>query len=101
MSNTIGYSQEMFMTLEEKEDMYMKLKKRELIEMLMENQRLLSLALSFPRANFEPFTPPIVSEKSNCMHDNCPDCKGTGRRQDGGICIHGMSCPCPKCTPQC
>ena len=36
-----------------------------------------------------------------CLHDSCPDCLGTGVRRDGGICIHGISCPCPKCTPYC
>ena len=34
-----------------------------------------------------------------CLHDSCPDCLGTGIKRDGGICIHGISCPCPKCTP--
>jgi len=34
-----------------------------------------------------------------CMHDQCPDCLGTGIKQNGGVCIHGISCPCPKCTP--
>lgn len=34
-----------------------------------------------------------------CLHDSCPDCLGTGIRRDGGICIHGISCPCPKCSP--
>lgn len=37
---------------------------------------------------------------SDCMHDNCPACGGTGIRKDGlGQCIHNMSCPCKKCTP--
>ena len=34
-----------------------------------------------------------------CMHDSCPECLGTGVRRDGGVCIHGISCPCPKCSP--
>jgi len=34
-----------------------------------------------------------------CMHDACTDCCGTGIRRDGGMCVHGLSCPCPKCTP--
>ena len=34
-----------------------------------------------------------------CLHDSCPDCLGTGIKRDGSICIHGISCPCPKCTP--
>jgi hypothetical protein len=36
-----------------------------------------------------------------CMHDNCPECLGTGRKRDGSTCIHMISCPCPKCTPRC
>lgn len=34
-----------------------------------------------------------------CMHDQCTECHGTGIRRGGGMCIHGISCPCPKCTP--
>jgi len=36
-----------------------------------------------------------------CLHDSCPDCVGTGIKKDGRICVHGLSCPCPKCTPTC
>ena len=36
-----------------------------------------------------------------CMHDTCPNCLGTGIRKDGGMCIHGISCPCPKCRSTC
>lgn len=36
---------------------------------------------------------------SKCLHSNCPHCGGTGNRRDGlGMCIHGISCNCPKCT---
>lgn len=34
-----------------------------------------------------------------CLHDSCPSCIGTGRKKDGSICIHAISCPCPKCSP--
>lgn len=34
-----------------------------------------------------------------CLHDSCPQCKGTGFKQSGGYCFHMISCPCPKCTP--
>ena len=34
-----------------------------------------------------------------CLHDNCPECCGTGIKRDGSICIHFISCSCPKCTP--
>lgn len=34
-----------------------------------------------------------------CMHNNCPECSGTGIRRNGGSCVHMISCPCPKCSP--
>lgn len=36
-----------------------------------------------------------------CMHDSCIECCGTGIRIDGSLCIHMISCNCPKCTPYC
>lgn len=36
-----------------------------------------------------------------CMHENCPECVGTGVKRDGSPCIHMISCPCPKCSPRC
>ena len=33
-----------------------------------------------------------------CLHDSCTQCKGTGIKLDGSICIHNLSCPCPKCS---
>jgi hypothetical protein len=36
-----------------------------------------------------------------CMHDSCPECHGTGIKIDGSMCIHNISCPCPRCTPYC
>jgi len=26
-----------------------------------------------------------------CLHDQCPECHGTGIRANGGVCIHGIS----------
>ena len=34
-----------------------------------------------------------------CLHDGCPSCFGTGIKIDGSFCVHGISCPCPKCSP--
>lgn len=34
-----------------------------------------------------------------CMHDQCTECHGTGIKFNGGACVHGLSCPCPKCSP--
>jgi hypothetical protein len=36
-----------------------------------------------------------------CLHDSCPECIGTGFRHDGSMCIHNISCPCPKCSFTC
>jgi len=33
-----------------------------------------------------------------CLHDECPLCFGTGIKVDGTICVHNISCPCPKCN---
>lgn len=34
-----------------------------------------------------------------CMHDECSECYGTGVTRNGGSCVHGISCTCPKCSP--
>lgn len=34
-----------------------------------------------------------------CLHDSCHECLGTGMKRDGSMCVHNISCPCPKCTP--
>ena len=34
-----------------------------------------------------------------CLHDQCLECHGTGIKRDGSMCVHGISCPCPKCSP--
>ena len=39
-------------------------------------------------------------EISTCLHDQCPECHGTGKKHDGSMCIHFISCSCPKCTPR-
>jgi excinuclease UvrABC ATPase subunit len=36
--------------------------------------------------------------EQHCLHDDCSECNGTGRKQDGSMCIHHISCPCPRCT---
>jgi hypothetical protein len=39
-----------------------------------------------------------LDEPIRCLHDACPDCKGTGRKKNGEMCVHWISCPCPKHT---
>ena len=41
------------------------------------------------------------SEQQQCLHQSCGDCNGTGRKKNGGMCIHMISCPCPRCTFTC
>lgn len=37
----------------------------------------------------------------SCLHESCGLCGGTGiNKVTGGACVHGISCPCPKCTPR-
>lgn len=36
-------------------------------------------------------------EEYQCLHDSCPNCKGTGRTVLGHVCAHALVCKCPKC----
>jgi hypothetical protein len=40
-----------------------------------------------------------LPEDADCLHDACPECQGTGRKRDGQLCIHSISCYCSKCLP--
>lgn len=45
---------------------------------------------------------PIDFRQQPCLHDGCQECGGTGQKRNGtGMCIHAISCPCPKCSPRC
>ena len=33
-----------------------------------------------------------------CLHDSCTECVGTGKKKDGSVCIHFISCNCYKCS---
>lgn len=39
-------------------------------------------------------------KNESCLHDKCPNCKGTGVQFDGTACVHMISCPCSKCSPR-
>lgn len=42
---------------------------------------------------------PAYQYASTCLHEQCSQCGGTGRRFDGlGMCVHALVCPCPKCS---
>lgn len=49
----------------------------------------------------KPYREISPTVKQECLHDKCSECNGTGQRKLGGLCIHALSCPCPKCTPIC
>ena len=38
------------------------------------------------------------SSASECAHNQCSECIGTGIRRDGRGCVHMISCPCPRCN---
>ena len=40
-----------------------------------------------------------IKAPSDCLHNQCTICHGTGLKEDGSTCLHGISCPCPKCNP--
>lgn len=37
--------------------------------------------------------------EESCVHKSCPDCKGSGTKSDGNMCVHYISCSCSKCNP--
>lgn len=39
--------------------------------------------------------------QQTCLHEACPECHGTGTKDRGGLCVHFISCPCPKCSITC
>lgn len=34
-----------------------------------------------------------------CLHEACPECHGSGRKKNGQICVHMLSCKCIRCMP--
>lgn len=36
-----------------------------------------------------------------CLHLQCSNCKGTGFNARGEACVHGLACPCPRCSAYC
>ena len=47
---------------------------------------------------FPWITIPGKQEKP-CLHKQCAQCHGTGRKENGQLCIHMISCPCKSCNP--
>lgn len=88
-------------TFEEKYKMYSKLTKDELIKMLIQANNHLNnnpIQIQYPTYVPKDYNYP---KQPHCLHDNCPSCNGTGVKFDGSLCIHHISCNCPKCSPKC
>lgn len=45
--------------------------------------------------------PGVVGSTTGCLHKSCSSCKGTGRKSNGELCVHMISCSCPSCSPTC
>lgn len=47
------------------------------------------------------YTPFIIDEPKvdSCLHESCSECSGSGINKSGRPCVHGISCPCSKCSP--
>lgn len=41
----------------------------------------------------------LLQKERKCLHNECPDCEGSGIKQNGTTCMHMISCPCSKCNP--
>lgn len=46
----------------------------------------------------ETFLLEDFKEKQVCAHETCTSCNGTGKKKNGDMCIHMISCPCKKCS---
>lgn len=57
-------------------------------------QRKETAIISDYSPSLEPYKSP-----SDCAHDNCGACGGTGHKPSGERCIHSLSCTCAKCNP--
>ena len=44
--------------------------------------------------------PESTDPGAGCLHSQCPTCHGTFQGPYGA-CVHGISCPCPMCSPRC
>lgn len=40
---------------------------------------------------------PGDEDSNRCLHRQCTQCHGTGRKDNGQPCVHAISCPCPRC----
>lgn len=38
-------------------------------------------------------------KRNFCLHDLYEECHGSGKKENGELCIHFISCNCSKCSP--
>lgn len=50
------------------------------------------------RQDKQPWIKIPGKEHQPCLHDGCPECRGSGRKENGQLCVHHISCSCPKCS---
>jgi hypothetical protein len=50
---------------------------------------------------FSTFKDPQSKDKKilQCLHRQCSECNGSGRKKDGQPCVHMISCSCQICIP--
>ena len=70
----------------------LKRRQEEHLKRIRENQQQ-----EFGKPYENPYQPPWQP----CLHDGCSQCHGTGLKFDGTVCIHNLSCTCPKCSVYC
>ncbi len=57
----------------------------------------------YPLSKYRPAPKPKLRQpQQQCLHDACTQCHGTGIKDfDGSLCVHHISCTCPKCRVMC
>lgn len=65
----------------------------ELRKSVLESEKWITIPNFFPL----PFDDVLFPE---CLHNQCPECHGSGIKSTGGACFHNLSCSCPKCSPR-
>ena len=73
----------------------------ELNVMVVEERTVLDALPEEPTLDLWLWNTPITFQPySDCAHENCLECHGTGTKKfGGGPCVHWLVCHCKKCSP--
>lgn len=74
----------------------------ELHVMMVEERTVLDAVPEEPNLDLSLWSTTRITFQSysDCAHENCRECHGTGIKQiGGGPCIHHLVCHCKKCSP--